>query len=75
MAVNDDRELAYRVVDRVNVSELTASLIRSTVLLGVTVDAYAYDGQNPTRRIRIPIREGDRVRIEQLVLTGIPRGL
>jgi FtsP/CotA-like multicopper oxidase with cupredoxin domain len=60
--VHGDRELAYRVVDGVKVFELTASVIRWTILPGVTVDAYAYDGQIPGPRIHI--REGDRVRIE-----------
>src|SRR6266481_3537559 len=60
--VRGDRELVYRVVDGVKVFELTTSVIRWTILPGVTVDAYAYNGQIPGPRIHI--REGDRVRIE-----------
>lgn len=56
-----DRELAYRIENGVKVFNLTPAAIRWTILPGVTVDAYAYNGQVPGPRIHI--REGDRVRI------------
>jgi FtsP/CotA-like multicopper oxidase with cupredoxin domain len=56
-----DRELAYRIENGVKVFNLTPAAIRWTILPGVAVDAYAYNGQVPGPRIRI--REGDRVRI------------
>jgi hypothetical protein len=56
-----DRDLPYRMVDGTKVFELTASPIRWTILPGVTVDGYAYNGQIPGPRIHI--KEGDRVRI------------
>jgi hypothetical protein len=56
-----DRELAYKLVNGVKVFDLTASVIRWTILPGVTVDAYAYNGQVPGPRFHI--REGDQVRI------------
>ena len=57
-----DRPLAFRMENGVKVFDLTASVIRWTILPGVTVDGYAYNGQIPGPRIRI--REGDRVRID-----------
>src|SRR5258706_12147739 len=45
----------------VKVFDLTASVIRWTILPGVTVDAYAYNGQVPGPRIHI--KQGDKVRI------------
>ena len=45
----------------VKVFEITTSIIRWTILPGVTVDAYAYNGQIPGSRIQI--REGDHVRV------------
>jgi FtsP/CotA-like multicopper oxidase with cupredoxin domain len=59
--VRGDKELSYRLENGVKVFELTTSAVRWTILPGVTVDAYAYDGQVPGPRIHI--REGDRVRI------------
>jgi FtsP/CotA-like multicopper oxidase with cupredoxin domain len=56
-----DRELAYRIENGVKVFNLTPAAIRWTILPGVAVDAYAYNGQVPGPRIHI--REGDRVRI------------
>ncbi|TWB18800.1 multicopper oxidase [Nitrospirillum amazonense] len=56
-----DRELPYRLEGGVKVFDLRASVIRWTILPGVTVDAYAYNGQIPGPRIHI--RQGDRVRI------------
>jgi hypothetical protein len=56
-----DRDLPFRLVDGVKVFELTASPVRWTILPGVSVDGYAYNGQIPGPRIHL--REGDRVRI------------
>jgi hypothetical protein len=56
-----DHELTYKLVNGVKVFDLTASVIRWTILPGVTVDAYAYNGQVPGPRFHI--REGDQVRI------------
>jgi hypothetical protein len=56
-----DHELTYNLVNGVKVFDLTASVIRWTILPGVTVDAYAYNGQVPGPRFHI--REGDQVRI------------
>jgi FtsP/CotA-like multicopper oxidase with cupredoxin domain len=56
-----DQELAYRIENGVKVFNLTPAPIRWTILPGVTVDAYAYNGQVPGPRIHV--REGDRVRI------------
>ncbi len=63
-----DRELSYRVENGVKVFDLSTSVIRWTILPGVTVDAYAYEGQIPGPRIHI--RQGDRVRIK--VHNGLP---
>jgi FtsP/CotA-like multicopper oxidase with cupredoxin domain len=57
-----DRELAPRMEGEVKVFELATSVIRWTILPGVTVDAYAFNGQIPGPRIHV--REGDHVRIE-----------
>lgn len=59
--VRGDRELPYRLDGGVKVFELTASVIRWTILPGITVDAYAYNGQVPGPRIHV--REGDRIRV------------
>ena len=59
--VRGDRELPYRRDGDVKVFELTASVIRWTILPGITVDAYAYNGQVPGPRIHV--REGDRIRV------------
>ncbi|MGI8526644.1 MAG: DUF4396 domain-containing protein [Pseudolabrys sp.] len=56
-----DRELQPRMDGDVKVFELTAAPIRWTILPGVTVDAYAYNGQVPGPRLHI--RQGDHVRI------------
>jgi hypothetical protein len=61
LEVHGDRTLPLRMADGVKVFELTASVIRWTILPGITVDAYAYNGQIPGPRIHI--REGDRVRV------------
>jgi FtsP/CotA-like multicopper oxidase with cupredoxin domain len=63
-----DRELSYRVENGVKVFDLSTSVIRWTILPGVTVDAYACEGQIPGPRIHI--RQGDRVRIK--VHNGLP---
>ncbi|MEO7384766.1 MAG: multicopper oxidase domain-containing protein, partial [Novosphingobium sp.] len=60
--VRGDRPLGFRLENRVKVFDLTASVIRWTILPGVSVDGYAYNGQIPGPRIHI--REGDRVRID-----------
>lgn len=56
-----DRELPFRIENGVKVFDLTAAPVRWTILPGVTVDAYAYNGEIPGPRIHI--RQGDRVRI------------
>lgn len=56
-----DQPLPFRMMNGVKVFELTASVIRWTILPGVTVDAYGYNGMIPGPRIHI--RQGDRVRI------------
>jgi FtsP/CotA-like multicopper oxidase with cupredoxin domain len=56
-----DQELPFRMDNGVKVFELRTSVVRWTILPGVTVDAYTYNGQIPGPRIHI--REGDRVRI------------
>jgi FtsP/CotA-like multicopper oxidase with cupredoxin domain len=61
LGVRGDREAAFRLVDGVKVFDLTPSAVRWTILPGVTVDAYAYNGMIPGPRIHI--RQGDRVRI------------
>jgi hypothetical protein len=55
------RELAFRMENEVKVFELRPSVIRWQILPGVTVDAYAYNGQIPGPRIHI--RQGDRIRV------------
>ena len=56
-----DRELQPRIEDGVKVFDLETSVIRWTILPGVTVDAYAFNGQVPGPRLHF--RQGDRVRI------------
>ena len=56
-----DQDLPFRIENGVKVFELTPSVVRWTILPGVTVDAYAYNGQIPGPRIRV--RQGDQVRI------------
>src|SRR5215207_3292231 len=51
-----------RVEDGVKVFELTVSLVRWQILPGVSIDAYAYNGQIPGPRLNF--RQGDRVRID-----------
>jgi len=59
--VHGDRQLPYRLENGIKVFDLTTSVIRWTILPGVTVDAYAYNDQIPGPRIQI--RQGDHVRI------------
>lgn len=56
-----DRELASRSEGDVKVFDLETSVIRWTILPGITVDAYAINGQIPGPRLHI--KQGDRVRI------------
>jgi FtsP/CotA-like multicopper oxidase with cupredoxin domain len=56
-----DRPLPFRLENGVKIFELRTSVVRWTILPGVTVDAYTYNDQIPGPRIHI--REGDRVRI------------
>ncbi len=56
-----DQELGFRIENGVKIFELTPSVIRWTILPGVTVDAYAYNGQIPGPRIHI--KQSDHVRI------------
>ena len=59
--VRGDRDLAPRIENGVKVFDLETAVIRWSILSGVTVDAYAFNGQIPGPRLRF--REGDRVRI------------
>jgi len=63
-----DVELAPRIDNGVKVFDLETSVVRWTILPGVTVDAYAFNDQVPGPRIHI--REGDRVRIN--VINHLP---
>jgi FtsP/CotA-like multicopper oxidase with cupredoxin domain len=56
-----DQPLAPKLERGVKVFDLEASVIRWTILPGVTVEAYAFNRQVPGPRIRVT--EGDRVRI------------
>jgi FtsP/CotA-like multicopper oxidase with cupredoxin domain len=57
-----DRDLPARIEGDVRVFDLDTSVIRWTILPGITVDAYAFNGQIPGPRLRF--RQGDRVRID-----------
>jgi FtsP/CotA-like multicopper oxidase with cupredoxin domain len=57
-----DRELEPRLEAGLKLFELETSVIRWTILPGITVDGYAFNGQIPGPRIHL--REGDRVRID-----------
>jgi len=63
-----DHDLPFRLDGDVKVFNLKTSVIRWTILPGVTVDAYAYNDQIPGPRIHI--RQGDHVRIN--VTNGLP---
>ncbi|MBY5868607.1 DUF4396 domain-containing protein [Rhizobium leguminosarum] len=56
-----DRALEPRIEDGVKVFDMETKVVRWTILPGITVDAYTFNGQLPGPRIQI--REGDRVRI------------
>jgi FtsP/CotA-like multicopper oxidase with cupredoxin domain len=68
LGVVGDQELPFRMEGTVKVFDLHTSVIRWTILRGVTVDAYAYNGQIPGPRIHI--RQGNRVRIN--LINGLP---
>lgn len=59
--VRGDRGLAPHIENGIKVFELKTAVIRWTILPGVTVDAYAFNGQVPGPRLRF--RQGERVRI------------
>src|SRR5213079_2709086 len=59
--VRGDRELAPRIENEVKIFDLDTAVIRWSILPGVTVDGYAFNGQIPGPRLRF--RQGDRVRI------------
>ena len=59
--VRGDQEVPFVVENGVKVFDLTAAPIRWTILPGVTVDAFAYNGQIPGPRIHL--RQGDRIRV------------
>jgi len=63
-----DEELPFKMDNGVKVFELKTSVIQWTILPGVTVDAYAYNGQIPGPRIHI--KQGDRIRVN--VTNGLP---
>lgn len=62
LEAHGDRELAPRIDQGTKIFELETSVVRWTILPGVTVDAYAFNGQVPGPRIHV--REGDSVRID-----------
>ena len=68
LKVQGARYLAPYVQHGVKVFTLTTSVIRWTILPGVTVDAYAFNGQVPGPTIRF--NEGDHVRID--VMNHLP---
>jgi FtsP/CotA-like multicopper oxidase with cupredoxin domain len=55
------RDLTPRLEGNVTVFNLETSVIQWTILPGITVDAYAFNGQVPGPRLHF--RQGDRVRI------------
>jgi hypothetical protein len=59
--VQGDRELPPRIENGVKVFDLETAVIRWSILPGVSVDGYAFNGQIPGPRLRL--RQGDRVRI------------
>ena len=68
LGARGDQELPFRMDGAVKVFELSTSVVRWTILPGVTVDAYAYNGQVPGPRLHL--RQGDRVRIH--LRNGLP---
>ncbi|MDQ2840914.1 MAG: DUF4396 domain-containing protein [Acidobacteriota bacterium] len=61
LEVRGNRELTPKLEDGVKVFDLNTSVIKWTILPGVTVDAYAFNGQVPGPELRF--RQGDRIRI------------
>lgn len=59
--VRGDQDAPFRMEGDVKVFDLEPTVIRWSILPGVTVDAYAYNGQIPGPRLHI--RQGDTVRI------------
>lgn len=57
-----DTVLEPRVEEGVKIFDLSTSVVRWTILPGITVDAFAFNGQVPGPRL--VITEGDRVRID-----------
>ncbi len=68
LQVHGARDLQPRIENGVKVFTLTTSVIRWSILPGVSVDAYAFNGQVPGPTIRF--REGDHVRID--VINRLP---
>src|SRR5579883_1989148 len=60
LEVNGNRAMVPRIENGVKVFDLETSVIRWTILPGVTVDAYAFNGQIPGPLLRF--RQGDTVR-------------
>uniref|UniRef100_B0SUW9 Multicopper oxidase type 3 n=1 Tax=Caulobacter sp. (strain K31) TaxID=366602 RepID=B0SUW9_CAUSK len=60
--VRGARPLPFRLENGVKIFELETSVFRWTILPGVTVDAYGFNGQVPGPTIRF--NEGDKVRID-----------
>ncbi|MBY3183292.1 multicopper oxidase domain-containing protein [Rhizobium laguerreae] len=56
-----DRALEPRIEDGVKVFDMETKVVRWTILPGITVDAYTFNGQLPGPQLQI--HEGDRVRI------------
>ncbi|MEO8218667.1 MAG: DUF4396 domain-containing protein [Acidobacteriota bacterium] len=59
--VRGARDLVPRIENGVKVFDLTTSVIRWSILPGVSVEGYAFNGQIPGPTLRF--RQGDRVRI------------
>ncbi len=68
LGVRGARELQPRLENGVKVFTLTASVFRWTILPGVQVDAYGFNGQLPGPTLRF--KEGDQVRID--VINRLP---
>ena len=60
--VRGSREEPFRLENGVKVFRLETSIIRWTILPGITVDGFAFNGQIPGPLLRF--RQGDRVRID-----------
>lgn len=63
-----DRELPSQIEDGVRTFRLETSVIRWSILPGISVDAYAFNNQVPGPRLRL--RQGERVRID--VINHLP---